>query len=91
MVMVFNLSFGQSQIQGQGFKKTSVACYDILEATKMAKTLIECCSFCLAKDPCHGITYDGKTCTFLTSFVTSINGQTEAWIMDQFISTKSKF
>ena len=77
--------------QKQGFKKTSIACYDILEVTKVAKTLIECCSFCLAKHPCHGITYDEKTtCTLLTNVITLTNGPTEAWIMDQIRSTKAK-
>ena len=90
-LMAFHgLSFGL--LQKQGFKKTSIACYDILEATKVAKTLIECCSFCLAKESCHGVTYKGKTaCTLLTSVVTLSDGPTEAWIMDQIISAKRKF
>ena len=90
-LMAFHgLSFGL--LQKQGFKKTSIACYDILEATNVAKTLIECCSFCLAKQSCQGVTYEGKTaCTLLTSVVTLSDGPTEAWIMDQIISAKRKF
>ena len=89
LTMAFHSSFGQWQTQG--FKRTSVACYETLEATKMAKTLIECCSFCVAKDTCHGVFYDGMTCTFLTGVVTLTSGQTEAWIMEQFISATRKF
>ena len=87
-MMSFDLSFGQWKMQG--FKKTPIACHDILEATTIAKTLIECCSFCVAKDTCYGVTFDGKTCTSLTSVVTLANGQTKAWIMEQFIG-KRKF
>ena len=84
------LSFGT--LQKQGFKKTSIACYDILESTQIAKTLIECCSFCMAKHSCHGVTYDGKTaCTLLTSVVTMSDGPTEAWIIEQIISAERKF
>ena len=84
------LSFGT--LQKQGFKKTSIACYDILESTQIAKTLIECCSFCMAKQSCQGVTYDSKTaCTLLTSVVTMSDGPTEAWIMEQIISAERKF
>ena len=85
-LMAFHgLSFGL--LQKQGFKKTSIACYDILEATNVAKTLIECCSFCLAKQSCQGVTYEGKSrktaCTLLTSVVTMSDGPTEAWIPER--------
>ena len=77
--------------QTEGFKKASIACYDILETTKMTKTLIECCSFCMAKHSCHGVTYDGKdTCTLLTNVITSSDEPSEAWIMQRIISPKSK-
>ena len=78
--------------QTEGFKKTSIANYDILETTKITKTLIECCSFCMGKHCCEGVTFDGKdTCTLLTNVITSNDGPSEAWIMQRIISPKSKF
>ena len=70
----------------QGFKKTSMACFEKLDTTELAKTLIECCSFCLAKPPCQGVTFDGKTCTFLTNVITMETGPTQAWIMEKALS-----
>ena len=71
--------------QTREFKKSSIACYDILEITSMTKELIECCSFCVAKHSCHGVIFDSgeSTCTLLTNVMTSIDGPTEAWIPER--------
>ena len=72
--------------QEQGFKKTSIACSKPLGATEVAKTLIECCSYCLPKPDCQGVTFDGKTCTFLTDVIADGNGTSQAWIMEKILS-----
>ena len=82
LVAFHGLVFGLWQTRE--FKKSSIACYDILEITSMTKALIECCSFCLTKNSCHGVIFDGKsTCTLLTNVMTSIDGPTEAWIPER--------
>ena len=72
--------------QEQGFKRTSIACSKPLESTDIAKTLIECCSFCLPKPDCQGVTFDGITCTFLTNVIADENGAFQAWIMEKILS-----
>ena len=72
--------------QEQGFKRTSLACFETLDTTELAKTLIECCSFCLPKPDCQGVTFDGKTCTFLTDVIIDENGASQAWIMEKTLS-----
>ena len=80
-LMAFHgLAFGLWQTES--FKKSSIACYDILEVRKMrTKALIECCNFCLSNHSCRGVIYDGKSdCTLLTNVMVSNDGPTEAWI-----------
>ena len=68
------LSLTSAEFKSEGFKLTFVKSFDTIETSQNMKTLIECCSFCLAKSPCEGVQYDGKSCTSLSNVLTTTIG-----------------
>ena len=81
-------------IKGQGFKLSPILASKDINGQKFpskletvsnehVRTLIECCSFCLAKSPpCEGVQFDKeKGCTLLANIIPSNSGTSTAWIM----------
>ena len=86
LVVILILSLTNAQdYKGQGFKLTSIkSSFDVLETTSKMKTLIECCSFCLAKSPpCEGVQFDMEktSCSSLANILPSDSGTSSAYIM----------
>ena len=86
LVVILILSLTNAQdYKGQGFKLTSIkSSFDVLETTSKMKTLIECCSFCLAKSPpCEGVQFDKEktSCSSLANILPSDSGTSSAYIM----------
>ena len=86
------LSLTSAEFKSEGFKLTFVKSFDTIETSQNMKTLIECCGFCLAKSPCEGVQYDGKSrsCTSLSNVLTTTIGTSQAWVMIPYVSNKAK-
>ena len=89
LVVILSLTNAQDG-KGQGFKLTSIkSSFNILETTSKMKTLIECCSFCLAKSPpCEGVQFDKEktSCSSLANILPSDSGTSSAYIMVPLLS-----
>ena len=84
------LSLTSAEFRSEGFKQTFVKSFDAIETSQTMKTLIQCCSFCLAKSPCEGVQFDGKSCTSLSNVLTTTIGTSQAWVMIPYVSNKAK-
>ena len=84
------LSLTSAEFKSEGFKLTFVKSFDTIETSQNMKTLIQCCSFCLAKSPCEGVQYDGKSCISLSNVLTTTIGTSQAWVMIPYVSNKAK-
>ena len=84
------LCLTSAEFKSEGFKLSFVKSFDTIETSQNMKTLIECCSFCLAKSPCEGVQYDGKSCTSLSNVLTTTIGTSQAWVMIPYVSNKAK-
>ena len=88
-------------IQGQGFKLAPISVFASKDingqsfpsklytvSNEYVRTLIECCSFCLAKSPpCEGVQFDKeKGCTILSNIIPSNSGTSTAWVMVHLLS-----
>ena len=83
-------SLTSAEFRSEGFKLNPVKSFDKVDTTHNCKTLIECCSFCLATSPCQGVQYDGDSCTSISNVLTTQIGSSQAWIMVPYVSNKAK-
>ena len=84
------LSLTSAEFRSEGFKQTFIKSFDTIETSQNMKTLIQCCSFCLAKSPCEAVQYDGKSCTSLSNVLPTTIGTSQAWVMIPYVSNKAK-
>ena len=62
------------------YKKTHISCYEELERTRQAKTLIECCGFCSITLNCQGVIYENTICTPINGVMKWSHNATIAWV-----------
>ena len=77
---------------GQGFKKSNLSCYEILEESSIFKTKIECFGFCMTQELCQGVLFNGEVCKTMKHVVATRLGSVEGWVLKEFApkSTTSK-